>query len=31
MAKRSRLGDGEMHDLLDENGALVIDDQDWEG
>lgn len=25
MAKRSRLGDGSMHDLLDENGEPVID------
>jgi DNA gyrase/topoisomerase IV subunit A len=27
MAKRSRLGDGEMHDLLDENEVPVVDDQ----
>ena len=25
MAKRSRLGDGEMHDLLDENGNTTVD------
>ena len=24
MAKRSRLGDGEMHDVLDENGEKII-------
>ncbi|MBO57661.1 MAG: DNA gyrase subunit A [Euryarchaeota archaeon] len=27
MAKRSRLGDGEMHDVLDENGEKIIDDR----
>jgi len=27
MAKRSRLGDGEMHESLDENGERIIDDR----
>ena len=27
MAKRSRLGDGEMHDLLDENGNTTVDNK----